>query len=63
VISRWTRIAPFILCVAFAALGIWSLAVGEYATGALQLAFSAFWLLMAIWDRRPALLGGRRDGV
>jgi hypothetical protein len=39
---RWTRIVPFVLCVAFAALGIWSLAVGDYATGALQLAFSAF---------------------
>jgi hypothetical protein len=63
VTSRLTRIAPFVLCVAFATLGIWSLAVGDYATGTLQLVFSAFWLLMASWDRRPSILGGRRDGV
>ena len=61
--SCWTRIAPFVLCVAFAALGIWSLAVGDYATGVLQFAFSALWLLMAFWDRRPAVLGKRQNGV
>jgi hypothetical protein len=63
VTPRWTRIAPFVLRVAFVALGIWSLAVGDHAAGALQLAFSAFSLLMAFWDRRPAVLGGRWDGV
>jgi hypothetical protein len=62
VISRWNRIAPFVLCVVFAALSVWSLADGDYATAGLQLAFTVFWLLAALWDRRPAVLGRRHGG-
>jgi hypothetical protein len=59
VLERWNRIFPPILCAAFAVLGVWSLVVGDYGTGALQFAFSAFWLLMAVWNRRRAAPGGR----
>jgi hypothetical protein len=62
VLSRWNRIAPPLLCVIFAALSIWSLAEGDYSTGGLPLAFSAFWLLATFWNRRPTVVGRRQDG-
>jgi Family of unknown function (DUF6159) len=62
-IGAWTVFVRFVLGMAFAALGVWSLAMGDYATGALHLAFSAFWLLTVSWDRGSAVLGGRQDGI
>lgn len=59
--SRWMRITQFVLWVAFAALSVWSFADDEYATGGLQLAFSAFWLL-AFWGRWPSILSQRHGG-
>jgi hypothetical protein len=55
------RITKFVLCVAFAALSVWSFADGESATGGLQLAFSAFWL-WAFWGRWPSILSRRYGG-
>jgi hypothetical protein len=60
VLQRWNRNIPPVLGVVFAALSVWSLVDGDYGEGALQLAFSAFWLVMAFWGRRRAVLGGRR---
>jgi hypothetical protein len=59
-ISRWNRIVPVVLCVVFAALSVWSLANSDYSTAVLQLAFTVFWLLVAAWDRWPAIVGRRR---
>lgn len=56
-LSRWNRIAPPLLCVIFAALSIWSLAEGDYFTAGLQLAFAVFWLLAAVWNKLPAVVG------
>jgi hypothetical protein len=61
VLSRWNRIAPPLLCMIFAALSVWSLAHGEYSTAGLQLAFTVFWLLAAVWDKLPAVPGRRHD--
>jgi hypothetical protein len=61
VLSRWNRIAPPLLCVIFAAVSVWSLAAGEYSTAGLQLAFAVFWLLAAVWNGWPAVMG-RRHG-
>ena len=60
-ISRWNRLAPAILCVVFAALSVWSLADGDYSTAGLQLAFTVFWLLAAVWNEWPAAAGRRHD--
>jgi hypothetical protein len=61
-VTRWNRIVTPVLCVVFAALAIWSFFEGAYGEGALQLAFSAFWLLAALWERRRAALGERTGG-
>jgi hypothetical protein len=61
VTQRWISIRPLVGCAVFAALGIRSLVVGNYATGALALVLSV-WLLMEFWDRRPAILRRRPGG-
>jgi hypothetical protein len=49
--------------VAFAGLGVWALAKGDYGMGAIYVVFSAAWLLMAVLsDRLAAMRDRRRDG-
>jgi hypothetical protein len=60
-LSRWNRIAPPLLFVAFAALSIWSLTAGDYSTAGLQLAFSAFWLFATFRSRRLAIVDRQHD--
>jgi len=60
-ISRWNRIAPLILCIVFAALSAWSFADGDYSTAGLQLAFTLFWLLAAVRNGLPAVVGRRHE--
>jgi hypothetical protein len=55
--SRQFRIGGLIISVGFAALGIWALAEGRYATGAFQLVLSAGWLLLAFF--RDKLVAAR----
>jgi hypothetical protein len=52
-------ISPVFVGVVWAALGIWTLADGESAV--FPLAFSAFWLLVALWNRSRA--GNGRDAA
>lgn len=46
------RIGQLVLSVAFAGLAIWSLAEGDHLQGALYLAISAAWLLIAAFKDR-----------
>jgi hypothetical protein len=58
VTSREMRIGQLVLSVAFAGLGIWSLAKGDYAEGAFYLAISVAWLLIAAF--RDRLVAARK---
>lgn len=52
VTSSGMRIGQLVLSVAFAALGIWSLADGEHFKGAFYLVISVAWLLTAAFKDR-----------
>jgi hypothetical protein len=54
VTPRWYRITMFVFAVVWAALGVWSLADGDYAGGAFDLALGVAWLLMAFFRDRLA---------
>ncbi len=62
-LTRWNRIVPFVLCVVSAGFTVWSLAVGDYATAALQLVFAVFWGLATVFrDKWPTVTGRGRAG-
>lgn len=52
------RIGQLVLSVAFAGLGIWSLAEGDHLKGALYLAIGIGWLLIAAF--RDRLVAARK---
>ena len=54
--SRGMRIGQIVLSMAYAGLGVWSLADGDHLKGALYFAFSVAWLLIAAF--RDRLEGG-----
>jgi hypothetical protein len=56
------RITQFALAVAFAGLGIWGLARADYGFGAMYLAFSAAWVLIAVFSDRLAAIRERSRG-
>lgn len=58
VTSRGMRIGQIVLSVAFAGLGIWSLAEGDHLKGAFYLAISIAWLLIAAF--RDRLVAARK---
>jgi hypothetical protein len=60
--SRGTRIGQLVLSVAFAGLGIWSLAEGDHLKGTFYLAISVAWLLIgAFRDRLVAVRKRQRS--
>jgi hypothetical protein len=60
VTSRAMRIGQFVLSVAFAGLGIWSLAKGDHFKGAFYLAVSVAWLLIAAFRDRVVAVRKRQ---
>jgi hypothetical protein len=58
VTSHGIRIGQIVLSVAFAGLGIWSLAEGDHLKGVLYLAISVAWLLIAAF--RDRLVAARK---
>jgi hypothetical protein len=62
--SRQFRIGGLFLSVAFAGLGIWSIADGAHVKGAFYIAISVAWLLLAFFrDRFVATLGRQRARI
>ncbi len=52
----------FVFAVVWAVLGFWSLADGDYTSGAIDLALAVAWLLMAFFrDRLTARYVGVRE--
>jgi len=54
------RVIRLALAVAFAGLGIWALARADYGFGAMYIAFSAAWVLIAVFSDRLAAMRDRR---
>lgn len=57
---RQFRIGGLVLSVANAAFGIWALAEAKYGTGALWLAMSVLWMLLALFSNNTLRMQERR---